>query len=221
MPDSGRSAVSHRRRNRRARNRISKVADARATIDGFAHDTDIIGLTYGQFSLLDLVQAALDITGPADLAIATWSVGLHDAESTRNFVEDGKVRSVRFVMDSQEKRGQASSGEVAALFGPMAVRTTRLHAKFVLITNEAWNVVITASMNLNLNPRVEQFEMTDDAERAAMFLAFVDEVFSELPAGPTRDRQLPALHNLAGVRPKHNIEVAPPIQAGRIRVNPR
>ena len=75
------------------------------------------------------------------------------------------------------KRGQASVADIADLFGPEAIRSTRTHAKFALVRNEAWNVVITSSMNLNLNPRCEQFEMTDDVERCGMFAGFVDALF--------------------------------------------
>lgn len=209
------TARAHLRPKRKTRARISKVANARDTIDGFGHDMDVVGLTYGQFSLLDLLQAALDITGPADVAIATWSAGLYDVDAARNFVEDGRIRSIRFVMDSAtQKRGQAAAVDIADLFGADRIRTTRSHAKFVLITNDEWNIVITSSMNLNLNPRCEQFEMTDDPARCGMFMEFVDELFAELPEGATEDRNLPALHNVPGVRPRHGIEVAPPIQAG-------
>jgi len=50
-------ARSQMRRGRSARTRLSKVANARDTIEGFDRDTDLVGLTYGQFSLLDLVDA--------------------------------------------------------------------------------------------------------------------------------------------------------------------
>ena len=121
-------------------------------------------------------------------------------------------------MDSaSEKRGQASAVQIADLFGADSIRTTRTHAKFAVLTNAEWNVVITSSMNLNLNPRCEQFEMTDDVERAAMFLAYVDEIWGELPAGGDRrddDRQLPQLRGIDGVQPELGIELTPKIRTG-------
>lgn len=204
---------------RKAHHRLSRVANARDTIAGFGHGMDVVGLTHGQFSLLDLLQATLDITGPADVDIATWSAGLYDVDAAQRFRDDGRIRRIRFVMDSaSQKRGQASTVQIADLFGDDAIRTTRSHAKFVIATNAVWNVVITSSMNLNLNQRVEQFEMTDDRERAAFFGDWVDELFSTLPAGGDRrgdDRLLPRTDSLTDVAPATGIATARKITIGR------
>lgn len=208
------TAVVHLRPKRKSRARLSKVAGARDTIEGFGHGMDVIGLTFGQFSLLDLIDATLEITGPAEVAISTWSAGFYDVEAAERFRDSGRIRSIRFVMDSSAKRGQATVGDVDSIFGAGTVRATRCHAKFALVTNEDWSVVITSSMNLNLNPRCEQFEMTDDADRAALFLGFVDGLFSELTEGNTEDRTLPSLSDLDSIQPHLDIEVTPKIKVG-------
>lgn len=212
------SATAHLRPRKPARQRFSKIASARDTIAGFGHDMDIIGLTHGQFSLLDLIEATLDLTGPADVDIATWSAGLYDADAAARFQADGRIRRIRFVMDSaSQKRGQSSTVDIADLFGADSIRTTRSHAKFAIITNEAWAVTITSSMNLNLNPRVEQFEMTEDRDRAQFFTSWVDSLFAEIPAGADRradDRELPQTRDITDVRPRLGVAVAPTIRTG-------
>lgn len=218
-PATGRA---HLRPARKTRVRLSKVANARDTIAGFDHGTDVLGLTFGHFSLLDIIDATLEITGPADVTISTWSAGFYDVEAAERFRDSGRFRSIRFVMDIARKRGQADPGDVATIFGADAVRTMRTHAKFVLIRNESWDVVITTSMNLNLNPRLEQFEMTDDRDRADMLAAIVDELFAELPAGGAIndagnyvEQGLPTLAGVRDVRPFHGIEVTRKIKTGR------
>lgn len=212
--------IAHVRPKRKARARFSKVAGARDTIAGFGHDMDVAGLTFGQFSLLDLIEAALEITGPADVAVSTWSAGFYDVDAAKRFQELGSIRSIRFVMDIARKQGQANVVDVADLFGPDAIRTVRSHAKFVVITNESWDVLITSSMNLNLNPRIEHFDMTDDAERAGMFLEFVDALFEELPRGGDANaagnqRQVtPVLAGLDAVRPDWGIQMQDGIRLG-------
>ncbi|HEY7824074.1 MAG TPA: hypothetical protein VIG24_14630 [Acidimicrobiia bacterium] len=199
--------TTHVRKVRKARHRLSKVANARDTIAGFEPGTDIVGLTYGQFSLLDLIEATLEITGPADVTISTWSAGFYDVEAAVRFRDNGLLRTCRFLMDSSAKRGQATPGDVAELFGPDSIRTSRSHAKFVLIRNGQWAVVITSSMNLNLNPRLEQFEMTDDPERYAFFDAFVQSIWTDLPEGWVEDRKLPPATGLEHVEPDLGIEL--------------
>lgn len=215
------TAVAQLRRRKPARNRLSKVASARDTIAGFGHDMDVVGLTFGQFSLLDLIDAALEITGPADVAISTWSAGFYDVDAALRFRDSGRLRSIRFVMDSSAKRGQATVGDVGEIFGADSVRATRSHAKFATITNEDWSITITSSMNLNLNPRCEQFEMTDDPERARLFLDFVDSVFVELPEGDTEDRTMPGLPGMEAVRPNLGIRVGDRVRVGAVQIGRR
>lgn len=200
---------AHIRPTKKTRNRLSKVANAATTIQGFDHDLDIVGLTYGQFSLIDLIEATLGIVGPAHVVISTWSAGFYDAEAANRFASDGRMLSCRFIMDSSAKRGQATPAGIAEIFGQDSIRTTRSHAKFVLIRNDEWNVVITSSMNLNLNPRVEQFEMTDDAERYALFDQFVQSVWNDLPEGWIEDRRLPPAHGMEHVQEQMPVAVGP------------
>lgn len=206
------------------RPRFSRAASAVDTITGFGHDVDIpFALTMGQFSLLDLIEATLAITGPAHVALSTWSTGFYDLEAAQRFVADGRMLSLRFVMDSSDKRGQAKGTDVADVIGPENIRTTRTHAKFVIITNDEWNIVITTSMNLNLNPRSEQFTMTDCAETAAFLLGIVDELFAELPEGATYDRTTPQLQGVESVQPSFAIEMTPVdrVRVGSVNVDAR
>lgn len=201
--------TSHLRSNRRTHARFNRAGTARQSIAGFDHDTDILGLTYGQFSLIDIIQATLGITGPADVVIATWSAGFYDLEAAEHFRDCGMIRSIRFVMDSgRAKRGQAGVHDVRDVFGEDCYIQIRTHSKFVLITNEEWDVCITSSMNLNKNIRCEQFEMTDDAERCDMLRDFVDAGFRECPPSRSFGRTMPGLET---VDPSRSVVAAPDV----------
>ncbi len=219
---TGVAILTPKKPKRRAR--LSKVASARDTIHGFGHETDIaFGLTMGQFSLLDLIEATLGITGPADVLISTWSAGFYDVERAEQFRADGRMLSCRFIMDSSDKRGQAKGTDVASLFGSDSIRTTRTHAKFVVVSNQDWSVVIQSSMNLNLNPRSEQFSMSDDPETAAFILSMAASLWSELPEGATYDRTAPTFPGVPDVQPMFDIEVTPRdgIRVGTVNVDAR
>ena len=209
---------AHVREGRKAHARFSRAGAARQSIEGFDHGMDVLGLTYGQFSLIDLVQATLEITGPADVTIATWSAGFCDLEAAENFRDCGMIRSIRFVMDSgRAKKGQAGVHEVAEIFGEDSFIQIRTHAKFVLIRNEDWDVCITSSMNLNKNIRCEQFEMTDDAERCEMFEDFVRAAFEEAPESRSFGRVMPGLRS---VDPSRSVVAMPAVarNAGVVRL---
>jgi hypothetical protein len=109
--------------------------------------------------------------------VSTWTTGIRDAENAALLVERGSIRSLRLMTDRSFPTRQADyCARVCELFGPDAIVCTRTHAKFALIWNESWSVVIRSSMNLNRNPRFEQFDLDDSPELLAFFRAFVDDV---------------------------------------------
>ena len=204
---------AHARPARKAHARFSRAGNAFQSVEGFGKGMDVAGLTYGQFSLIDLIQVALDFTGPADVTISTWSAGFYDIDAAKNFRDDGRLRSVRFVMDSgRQKKGQAGVHDIEDLFGPDSIVTVRTHAKFVLIRNDEWDVVITSSMNLNKNMRCEHFEMTDDRERCEMFAEFVDAAYREAPESGTHGRSMPRLES---VDPVFAVDAIPGVSRNR------
>ena len=134
------------------------------------------GLTMGQFSLLDLVAAVLAQTGPADVMISTWTTGIRDIERAAWLLNSGSIRSFRLLTDrSFPQRQPEYCAALVARFGLETIRATRTHAKFAVVKNDSWSVVIRSSMNLNTNPRFEQFDLDDSPEMAAFFVAHADE----------------------------------------------
>lgn len=150
----------------------------------------VFGFTKGQFSLLDLVKAVGLKTGPVHLTISTWTAGSRDTENVGMLRDQGLFLSLRLLVDRSFATRQAQYCEtVRRVFGDEAIRCTRTHAKFALLRNDTWNVVIRSSMNLNRNPRFEQFDIDDDPVLADFLQAHCDEMSETMPAGlaqPTR-----------------------------------
>lgn len=137
----------------------------------------LCGLTKGQFSLLDLVREVLTVTGPADVTISTWSTGIKDMESARWLIDNGDMRSLRLLTDrSFPARQPRYAARLTQLFGPSAIIVSRVHAKIAVIRNERWAVAIRSSMNLNHNPRFEQFDVNESRAACDFLGAWVDEL---------------------------------------------
>jgi len=144
----------------------------------------LIGLTKGQFSLLDIVRAVLQQTGPAHVRVTTWSAGIRDAENAAWLIEQGDILSLRMLVDrSFPTRQPKYARRIVELFGARALHCTRVHAKFCTIRNEHWNVCIRSSMDLNRNSRFEQFDLDDSPDICDFFDAFVDELAVTHPEG--------------------------------------
>lgn len=151
---------------------------------GFGAGMETFGFNKGQFSIVDLIVAALKFTGPADATIATWTAADSDLRRTADTMQAGLFKSVRWLVDhSFETRQPAFCATMRDLFGDAAIRTTNSHAKFVLLSNAHWKCVIQTSMNLNFNKRIENFWIADDPALFDAFAELVDDVFKIQPAG--------------------------------------
>jgi len=153
------------------------VGEAVGSID---RGCEIYGLTKGQWSLIDLMEYCLETTGPADVVVSTWTAANADITFANALFKNGALRSLRFLVDfSFPSRQPAYCAALRAAFGDDAVRLTRNHAKFVLILNDEWSLVVRTSMNLNENRRLENFEISDSPEMATFLVEVVDEIFRE------------------------------------------
>jgi hypothetical protein len=137
------------------------------------------GLCKGQFSLIDLVVYCLQTTGPADLVVSTWTAANSDIQHAFRLLTEGAVRTLRFLVDfSFPSRQPAYSAALVERFGPEAIRICKNHAKFILLQNETWNLVIRTSMNLNENRRLENFEISDDRNMAEYLAGVIADLFA-------------------------------------------
>jgi len=164
--------------------RIAGVETAEECIGTLEPGARIVGLTKGQFSLLDLIRAVVRQTGPADVALSTWTMGIRDAENVSWMLESGQLR--RFVMLTDRSFVKMKPDRVRRIeevFGKGSVRVSRTHAKVALVRCGDWRVSIRSSMNLNRNRRWEQFDLDDNAEIFGFFDRWFVEMAEKMPEG--------------------------------------
>jgi hypothetical protein len=157
--------------------RIECAAAAVATLE--RDGCELFGLTKGQFSLTDMIEAILEKTGPADLSISTWTAANSDVSRMLELLRSGAIRSCRWLVDMTfMRRCPSLAAEIRAKFGADAIRVTRTHAKFCTITNDGWQVALRSSMNLNQNPRMESFQVGHDPELCNFLSGVMDEIWA-------------------------------------------
>jgi hypothetical protein len=191
LPATEIEAVSFRRKGARRYYRESGTETAAEIIGPIAGGDDICGVTNGQFSLVDIVEHVLSQTGPADVSIATWTMGIYDAEQAYRFVTDKRIRSIRFVVDpSMFTRRPELAAVLVKAFGPDAFRAVNSHAKFATVRGDGLAVAIRSSMNLNRNERLESFDITACPEMTEFFETLVSKIWrkSIKTAGANRGR---------------------------------
>ena len=156
---------------------------AREAIGNLEPGCSLFGFTKGQFSLIELISAVLLQIGESRMFVSTWTAASADIEEAFRLMESGALKDVRFLVDyTFQRRQPAFASKLRDLFGTDAVRVTSNHAKFVLLQNDRWNIVIRTSMNLNKNPRLEDFAIDDDPALSGYLLDLMAEVWDSQPS---------------------------------------
>ena len=144
----------------------------------------IMGLTRGEFSLIDLIHSVLKKTGPANVVCVTWSAGIKDIHQVEWMLKSELIRDFKICTDHSYVTRQAKyAASIQDIFGVENIRTSEIHAKFTLIHNENWSICIRTSMNLNANKTCENFELDDDKEIFDFYMNFVEHAFGDMPKG--------------------------------------
>jgi hypothetical protein len=149
-----------------------------------AKGSRILGLTRGCFSLIDLIHSILKKTGPAHVICTTWSAGIKDVHQVEWMRDSELMKSFKLITDhSYVTRQNKYAVTIEELFGKENIRTSEVHAKFCLISNEDWKVTIRTSMNLNANKTCESFEIDEDQEIYDFYMNFIAHTFSDMGQG--------------------------------------
>lgn len=163
---------------------VFKSANSDLALNNFAHGCRIVGLTNGHFSLIDLIYSVLKKTGRARVVIGTWSAGIKDVHQVKWMMETDLISDIKLLTDHSFKARQKKyAASIEELFGLDNIRTSEMHAKFVLIENEKYKIAIRSSMNLNANKTCELFEIDEGDEIYNFLMEFVLHTFENMEKG--------------------------------------
>jgi len=168
---------SNRDKNREIRHLLGNE-NAFISIGKIYKNMEIYGLTKGQYSIINIIETILNQTGKADVIISTWTAANAEIKKAEYFLKNGNINRLHFIVDrSFPTRQPRYYKQLTDTFGDI-VSLTNSHAKFVIIKNNEWNIVIRTSMNLNENKRLENFEISDDKQLVDYLLCICDDIIS-------------------------------------------
>lgn len=113
--------------------------------------------------MIDAILACLDQTGPAHVSLWTWTIAEYEIECMERLQNDGRLTGGTLVIDHGVRRVRKNEiiKQWQENFGPDSVRYVVNHSKIATIENERFRLLLRGSMNLNFNPRFEQFDLTE------------------------------------------------------------
>lgn len=151
---------------------------ASESIGPIVHDMSLFALTRGQWSMIDAVLHVLDQVGPASVSLWTWTVAEYEVQTLSRLRRDERLTSGRLVIDyGARNKNAAIIAEWQSSFGPDSVRYVVNHAKIALVESASgFRCLLRGSMNLNFNPRFEQFDLTEGGPDFDLVRSIEDEL---------------------------------------------
>lgn len=178
--------TSRRRNSAKARRRaiaLDAMASARDTIGAVEPGMGLFAVTRGQFSMIDVINHLVDQAGPCSISVWTWAIAAYEVDVICGMMERRDIRDATLIIDySTEGRSGEIVDQWRARFGRDKVKDCRNHAKIARVWNDDWRFLARGSMNLNFNPRFEQFDLTEGGQDFDL----VGEIEESLPVlGPS------------------------------------
>ncbi len=120
----------------------------------FEHNKTYHYSTNGRWSQYELLCYVLEQTGPAIVYLTTWKINNNVAAAIAMLKQRGFISDLFLLL---EKRIEITSPEAQDLITSVAekYKITDIHAKVIVIENEQWNIAISGSGNMTVNPRIE------------------------------------------------------------------
>lgn len=210
-------------RSKRATRAVEAKRTASECIGPIERDMSLFAVTRGQFSMIDCIQHSLSEMGPSKLTIWTWAIADYEIETFEWLLRAGSITQALLVIDQAgEKRiGQtAEHDKVGGLmgrwldrFGERSMKVCLNHAKIATLDNGTLKVLIRGSMNLNMNPRFEQLDITEGGPAFDL----IREIENSLPF-LSRGYNRTQLEEATGIRSLFTDEQLRPFQTQKLKV---
>lgn len=154
-------------------------ANAAETIGECTAGMSLFAITRGQWSMIDAVLHCLDQVGRSKVSLWTWTVAEYEVQVLTRLRIDERITEGRLVIDHGARvKNSAIIADWKNQFGAGSVRYVINHAKIATVESESGlRFLLRGSMNLNYNPRFEQFDITEGGPEFDL----VREIEDELP----------------------------------------
>jgi hypothetical protein len=172
------TTANNRRRVARATESFRNAAE---TIGPIESGMALFAITRGQWSMIDAILHCLDQTGPARLTLWTWCIAEYEVQCFDRLRMDSRLSSATLIIDTAAlKRNAPLLREWREAHGPDSIKYVVNHAKIATLDGGGFRLLLRGSMNLNYNPRFEQFDLTEGGPDFDL----VRQIESELPTLP-------------------------------------
>lgn len=128
----------------------------RAQLPTLTNESAYHFLSFGRWSLRDVVFRVLTLTGPAKLAATSYGLGPDTATALVKAKQTGIITDGLFIYDEKIEQHKPHIHQLMA--SNFKVKTIPMHAKITCIINDEWGVMISGSANWS--DKTDKIELT-------------------------------------------------------------
>lgn len=179
-----RNTATVRARSARAVESFGCAAEAIGPVEA---GMSLFAITRGQWSMIDAILHVLDCVGEARISLWTWTVAEYEIQVLTRLRRDKRLKAGLLVIDHGARNKNAGLiREWKETFGPESVRYVLNHAKIATVEGGGLRLALRGSLNLNYNPRFEQFDITEGGPDFDLIRQIEDElpVLEDTAPGP-------------------------------------
>jgi hypothetical protein len=132
-----------------------KRADLDALIGDLRPDEHIHIPSLGSWSMHDVLAFLLRRTGPADVWITSWTITEEPVRLLLEQLQTGSIRSLKALFSERVEAMNPAAHQLARF--NLQVKLTKIHAKSIVLLNDAWGITVGGSANFTRNPRIEKY----------------------------------------------------------------
>lgn len=156
---------------------VESFGNAQSAIGPCMPGMSLFAITRGQWSMIDAVLHVLDEVGPAAVSLWTWTVAEYEVQVLTRLRVDERITAGRLVIDHGARyKNAAIIADWKSSYGPDSVRYVVNHSKIATIETPRMKFLLRGSMNLNFNPRFEQFDITEGGPEFDLVKGIEDEL---------------------------------------------
>lgn len=169
---------------------VESLRTAGEAIGPIQYGMGVFAITRGQWSLIDAMLHCFEQVGASHLSVWAWTVAAWELDMLKVLCQRKELLSALLIVDRSvfSKRSADTptlkvTQDWQAQFGPESVRYVTNHAKMATIESlSGYKLLLRGSMNLNFNPRFEQFDLTEGGDDFTL----VKQIEAELPLLTTK-----------------------------------
>jgi hypothetical protein len=146
---------------------MGRKVDVLASLPKLERNTQLHFCTEGKWSSHELLAKLLEITGPADVELTSYSFTEDPVRMLTQYLDSGIIKNLMVLVDKRVKVQNPSAYQLAvANFRYM--KLVQIHAKVMIIRNDKYSITVISSANYTRNKRIEVGCITENFE-IAMF----------------------------------------------------